>query len=1005
MRTRSQAGGGIGKRVHRKARTVKEPSDSWELLDRQGLDPYADDEGMEDREQEQSPAIESPVDVDEAINPLREMAERVGREVELFAETLDQFFEELPTVANRYDAAHDLILSFKRIADMTVDDMKKNHEREMREQLKREWSERARIPAASAGLAPFTYSGSTSLSAKKAEQVKQLRQWQQEADLWELFRIMLELHPFEADAQAMRAEKEEKLAKLGPPHRYTAEGDLWERFLLENDLARERNMIKTWLEQTAEHQAGDVQGIVEELEAKAGRGKGLWSSGWLHTREKIKGEKRLRNWPNAADSPLPQIRRSDNNELLVTTLDPDAPRRQQRTLEKPDVFLERAIWVACWEMLRRGKSFQEICDWCEERKEGWRALCMGKALDGMEPATSSAAWRHMCKLMSQSDCSSIYEAAVFGLLGGNIKAMERICHTIDDHLYAYYSATLLRQFDHYVSSTCPDKAMPPAWRRNLANDSVLDPEQAQQAISDLIVRLRRDKSTSSEASQPMKLIQSFLLADEVGSLIHTVGAAIAETDALRGSEEMLFFRNQQDVINGKLRGEVEVALDPQTLRIAAHMSIIHRILSPEYLEGDELREDENVLVAYIQALRTAGKRTLIPTYASKLSKERYISVLGRVLQDVTAPQEQIHMVRMLQDADLDVIAILQEQLAWVMDTSFDGEYAEKPLSILEPTKVSTLHPGQKINVDFLPAEVTTDDEAIVRSLQWFRLLRGGWDVTFKALTLALRRCLGVSVPFQYPMYYILLTGAVTGRFASARLIVAEFPYEKLSQDKSYETLGRSVNIMDDNAFTPHDEEEYMTWDLMKRQSRTYYELEQLIQAVEVLAAWRIEEQKCEGMAQKPPGMQAVFKEVKEKVSLAMEALLRGVLQNPIDEQEAEDLAHIRLTYLPEIIVGYTVILHAAGPLVSREALLESMDLSTTIATERIERDEEESNGLAECFVKAGRMRELVTIFALTSKSMLVTKAVGRPWKPNRKDRVGRDLGVWEIGSAGARPGA
>ena len=318
--------------------------------------------------------------VDEAVAPLRAMADRVGREVETFAQTLDKFFEDLPTRDNRFEAAFELVLRFRDIANDVVQDMKTRHDRELREQLRKEWSEQARASPNSAAPGPLASSSTTALSTRKAEQIKELRSWQQEADMWDLFRIMLELHPFEDDAPHRQQEIGEKLARLGPPHRYTSETDIWERFMLEDNLARERDQIKQWLERTAQHQQSDLGSIVEDLEAKAGGGKGLWSSGWLHTRERIKGEKRLRPWPDATALPLPQIKRSDNNEPLVTTLDPDAPNRQQRTVEKPDAYFERAIWIACWEMLRRGTSWAEICDWCEERKEGWRAVAIGAAI-------------------------------------------------------------------------------------------------------------------------------------------------------------------------------------------------------------------------------------------------------------------------------------------------------------------------------------------------------------------------------------------------------------------------------------------------------------------------------------------------------------------------------------------------------------------------------------------------------------------------------------------------
>lgn len=181
---------------------------------------------------------------------------------------------------------------------------------------------------------------------------------------------------------------------------------------------------------------------------------------------------------------------------------------------------------------------------------------------------------------------------------------------------------------------------------------------------------------------------------------------------------------------------------------------------------------------------------------------------------------------------------------------------------------------------------------------------------------------------------------------------------------------------------------------MARQSRTYHELEQLVHAIEALAHWRDEEEKYITKAPKPSTVPSSLKEAKAAVSDAMAPILTGILLHPRDEQEASDLAFIRDTYVPEVVVAYNTVLHAAGNLITRDALLESMDLSVAIAS-----TDGEGNGLAECFQRSGRLRELVSSFALTSKVMLVLKAEGKPWKA-RKDREGKALGIWEIGGMG-----
>ena len=748
MTRRSQPNTGITKKVHRK-RAAQAPaakrqaSDSWELLDREGLNGHQHEDAADEEDEDQL-ALDGPMDVQSAVDPLREMADRIGSQVESFAQSLDQLLSKLPSQPSesaRFEWASEVIQEFQDRAEYDAVRIGETHHPERDRQTVKEWREQARLSGSTAFEKRSAFKTSV-LDEKQARVVKEMRDLQQEANLWELLRIMLELRPFAAEAEQERHEKRETLKKLGPAHRYTSEDELWQRFELSSEVAVERKMVKEWLERSAEEENSEVEHIVGELEKKAGRGKGLWTSGWMHTREKIKGEKRLRNWPSDVDSNPPQIRRAEDNDLLVTRLDADAPARQQRALEQPDAYFERAIWIACWEMLRRGKPWHEICQWCEERKEGWRASCLGLAADTAESGSSRAAWRHLCRLAAQSGCSSDHEAAVFALLGGGEDAVKKVCRSVDDRMYAFYNAKLFRAFDSFVLANHADNAVFAQWNSKIDANAMETRAQADEATSGLLARLRKEPATKDEMLQPMKVIQSYLLADEVGTLLNTVGIMVGETARAQDAEGVIFFRSQKPVNPVEQSGEREIALNPQPLRMAAHMSIIWRVLGQETLEGDDLLEDDNIVVAYIQALRMAGKRDIIPLYASRLQEDRYTLVLGRVLQDISEGEEQHRMLKLLQDYELDVIEILNEHLNISFETSLNTmDMLKESIRILERTTETKLHPGQRIIVGFLPDEVSQADEALVTALQWYQLYHGHWETTFRALTEALTRCL------------------------------------------------------------------------------------------------------------------------------------------------------------------------------------------------------------------------------------------------------------------------
>lgn len=77
----------------------------------------------------------------------------------------------------------------------------------------------------------------------------------------------------------------------------------------------------------------------------------------------------------------------------------------------------------------------------------------------------------------------------------------------------------------------------------------------------------------------------------------------------------------------------------------------------------------------------------------------------------------------------------------------------------------------------------------------------------------------------------------------------------------------------------------------------------------------------------------------------------------------EELARLRQSHLPETILAYVSGLHFAGTGLSRDHLLEAMDLATLVA--------ERNADVGAAFVAGGRMTELVEAFAACAKALAV----------------------------------
>ena len=105
------------------------------------------------------------------------------------------------------------------------------------------------------------------------------------------------------------------------------------------------------------------------------------------------------------------------------------------------------------------------------------------------------------------------------------------------------------------------------------------------------------------------------------------------------------------------------------------------------------------------------------------------------------------------------------------------------------------------------------------------------------------------------------------------------------------------------------------------------------------------------------------------------------------DHEARDLQAIRVAYLPEVVLAYNSVLYYGGHNISRDMLLKCLDLAAIVAAEDSE--------VAECFIDAGRMSELVDAMAVVSKSILRAQEQGKKLaKSKRLD--GQTLAIWNL---------
>lgn len=770
---------------------------------------------------------------EDILHPLREAANRVGREVERFAEVLDGY-NPLKAIddADKKDMTFDLIDSYHDIALETVKRLRAAHFRR-----KDGGAGRKKIHGFAIARDPDAMDEDESddqepLDLNSKTTLQDLERWEQEARTWDLLRRMTTLQydpPKVEDAPQI--------------HRYSPERQIWNSFLQNDTLGLERNTVLDWLKITADESGEDIDVLVQELQQNAERGD-ITAHGWLHTKSAIKSQKRLHAWPYVLDHTSPDVQlihlNASKTEALVTELDPDAPVRQGRKLEAPDEYFERAIWHGCYELLRRGKSGEEIREWCRDRQEIWRAVSMSglpdENLDSDEAASDSnskALWRRMCYALSKRGGTDKYENAVYGILAGDFWSVAPVCRTWDDHLFVHYNALVRSQYEVYVQKHFPSRAPQDAVQSIDAFDAISF-HGVPETVGPRTVALLNNKSElQTETRQPMKMLQGVLIAKEFHSYVYEQGVAISKAANVPGGSTSVLIANLNVDPKDAHKIHYIKTEDFDSLRVLTHMLLAFKSLGMSFGDKMQTYAIENVIVAYISFLRLAGKEELIPLYAAQLSDERAYATLGRELLDVTDPEQRVTQIKLMKELGLDVQRFVRLQMKFLMDDYPDTEKgypATGKFSVL--LEARPMNEGvplvRRIRPDFMGDTVDRPEMLMIRAFEWYQYVEGMWSETFRTGTMLYKRF------FKHM------------KLAAARQLKNSTPARDIAANKTPVILGEAYELSDLTAEVEEDEDVPEELDdkaaeitrLLKRhmaeEARTFQDLEKLVHALDFI---------------------------------------------------------------------------------------------------------------------------------------------------------------------------
>ncbi|RYP47524.1 hypothetical protein DL768_006435 [Monosporascus sp. mg162] len=750
-----------------------------------------------------------------------------------------------------------------------------------------------------------------------------LQYWELEAQTWDMLRRLLPLR------YSNRNTLEPARRDVS---RFQNTSEIWDDFLRTDPAASERKAVLECLQASADESRVDIDELVREYQQRAERGD-IIAYGWLHTRSAIKMQKNINGWsgtldPNTSDAGQ-MLLDSNGTEPLVTQLDPDVASRQGRKLQPQDEYFERAIWLGCYELLRRGRSISEIRDWCIERTEVWRAVSMSAMPlsrgEEQERANvsplSTILWRRTCFALARQGGTDDYERAVYGILSGDIPSVEKICREWDDFVFAHYNALLRSQFDAYLIKRSSPDATASATQSLSCFNAVQFHGDSATVGKRIVESLESHPKTSAEARTPMKSLQAAIISDNLDQYIYEFGLVLGEQ---ANGEEASALIPKFGVRDVEIDASKFFRLDSyRGLRLLVHIYLL--VTSLDDLDGNRRqnlterhRAQENVLSAYASALRLNDMTDLLPLYCSKLEGDRAFFTLGRNVSNLVDPGAREMLLRIMEKLGMDIAKFVQFQPESLLRQypDVDGDRSVLGSFTVFSNEPPTLKYGRPLKPDFfgeVPDNLDPVDEQLIQSLEWFLLVDGLWHEIFGVGTVIYKRFLNITW------------------FEDVRSGAASSAVEENG-------LG-----MDEIAA-----------------ARNYFEMECLVRSLDSMETIA----SSAGLARDPTEEldRNFWAQIGSEVK-SIKSFMRPLLSNWLVES-VHDFGLLRDAYLPETIIGYVSVLHFAGTSLSRDNLLECMELAAVIA--------KKDSDVAAVLMKCGRMKEIVEGFANCSKALAIS---------------------------------
>ncbi|XP_014246029.1 nuclear pore complex protein Nup107 [Cimex lectularius] len=327
---------------------------------------------------------------------------------------------------------------------------------------------------------------------------------------------------------------------------------------------------------------------------------------------------------------------------IVSSLDPDAPLRENKPLHDLDMDDEKRLLKQVFFEIRRGQldKAQKLCihcgqAWRASTLDGWRLFHDPNYLkqDNNEklPVEGNPLrdiWKLCAWRMCEDPRVSEDDKAIMGSLCGHLDSVLPHCTSWEDKLWAY-------------TRTAVDILVEREIRDNSFKDYIDMPVQYWGYLKTMEGILKEIGNTG-EGSRPDRIIQEMIILGSPGELLV------------------------------KCSKWLEEQCQPQFLRFITHLVLILRLLgysTPENL-GD------NVIKAYVNALIPEGNVDSIAYYCSLLPEEDQIEQYAQFMETVTDYGERQECLTAAEKYEMNVPIITEKVVKSIRSRKQDVELSE-----------------------------------------------------------------------------------------------------------------------------------------------------------------------------------------------------------------------------------------------------------------------------------------------------------------------------------------